>query len=80
MIYLYCLTVFPATEIFLIAEGSLSASRHHEIIISTGTALELYSLISKQGRNIQIFKTGMFSKIRALAAFRRAMIIVTMFC
>lgn len=67
---LYHLTAIPATAISAIAQGSFSAPRQYELIVSTGTSLELYRLVPKQKRLLPLFRTELFAQIRAIASFR----------
>lgn len=67
---LYHLTAIPATAINALAQGSFTAARQQELIVSTGTSLELYRLLPKQGRLAALFRCETFSQIRALSAFR----------
>lgn len=67
---LYHLTAVPATGISTIAQGSFTADKQHELILSTGTSLELYRLQSKHSRLIPLFRQDVFAKIRCIESFR----------
>lgn len=67
---LYHLTAIPATAISAIAQGSFTSARQQELIVSTGTSIELYRLLPKEGRLAALFRCETFSQIRALSAFR----------
>lgn len=67
---LYHLTAIPGTSISGIAQGSFTAPRQHELVVSTGTALEIFRLHARQGRLQALFRHDMFAKIRAISAFR----------
>lgn len=67
---LYHLTAIPATGISALAQGSFTGPRQQELIVSTGTSLELYRLIPKQGRLAALFRCEAFAKIRSLSPFR----------
>lgn len=67
---LYHLTAIPPTGITAIAQGSFTAPRQQQLIVSTGTSLELYQLSAKQGRLLPIFRSEVFANIRSIAPFR----------
>ena len=70
--YLYNLTLQKPTSIFHAISGSFTAPKKEEILISSGTSLELLSINPLTSKLQPLISKETFSQIRSISAFRLA--------
>lgn len=68
--FLYSLTLQPATGVHKAVGGNFSAAKAHEVIISRGKRLELYRRDETTGLLMLVFSQEVFGIVRSLCTFR----------
>lgn len=68
--YLYNLTLQPATHTVQAVIGAFSGSRQQEVVVGHGQSIELLRVNAAGERLTQLLEHNVFGVVRSLAAFR----------
>ncbi|KAK9464366.1 CPSF A subunit region-domain-containing protein [Lipomyces arxii] len=72
VMFLYNLTLVPASAVTTSVIGQFSGQRHQEIVIAKGSRIELFRPDPSAGKLVSIVSTDLFGVIRSVMPFRVA--------